>query len=49
MKISEVILKLTKFHPPVNEQHTCDTVKCGNPNQECTARANREESRSMMI
>jgi putative NIF3 family GTP cyclohydrolase 1 type 2 len=36
LKISEVILKLTKFHPPVNEQHTCDTVKCGNPNQECT-------------
>lgn len=36
MKISEVIAKLTAFHPPIGESHTCDTVKCGDPDQECT-------------
>jgi hypothetical protein len=36
MKISEVISKLCKFHPPVDENRTCDVVKIGNPEQECT-------------
>ena len=36
MLISEVIDKLIAFHPPVDEAHTCDTVKCGDPNRECS-------------
>lgn len=36
MKISEVISKISKFHPQVDENRTCDTVKCGDPEQECT-------------
>jgi len=36
MLISEVINKLSAFHPAVDEAHTCDTVKCGDPGQECS-------------
>lgn len=36
MLISEIINKLIAFHPAVDEAHTCDTVKCGNAEQECT-------------
>ena len=36
MKISAVLEKLHAFHPAVEEERTCDTVKCGNPEQECT-------------
>lgn len=36
MKISEVIEKIKAYHPPVDESHTCDTIKFGNPDQECT-------------
>lgn len=36
MKISEVIEKLKAYHPPVDESHTSDTIKFGNPDQECT-------------
>lgn len=37
MKIQEVIDKIKAFHPPLDHpEHTCDTVKCGDPNVECT-------------
>ena len=36
MLISEIINKLSAFHPAVDEVHTCDTVKCGDPSRECT-------------
>lgn len=36
MKIFEVISKLSAFHPPVNEERTCDGIKFGDPEQECT-------------
>lgn len=36
MKISEIISKISAFHPPVDESRTCDTVKFGDPEQECT-------------
>ena len=36
MKISEIIAKLQAFHPPIDESHTCDVVKYGDPEQECT-------------
>ena len=35
MKIYEAILKITGFHPPIDERFTCDVVKYGDPNQEC--------------
>lgn len=36
MKIQEIIDKLIAFHPEVGNPHTCDTVKVGDSNQECT-------------
>ena len=36
MKISEIIEALKAYHPPVDEEHTCDVVKYGDPDQECT-------------
>ncbi len=36
MLISEIINKLSAFHPAVDEVHTCDTVKCGDPSRECS-------------
>jgi len=36
MKISEIIQKLVAFHPPIDESHTTDVVKWGDPNKECT-------------
>lgn len=36
MTISEVISAISKFHPQIDESHTCDTVKCGDPEQQCT-------------
>lgn len=36
MKICEVIEKVTAFHPEIDATHTCDKVKIGDPNQECT-------------
>lgn len=36
LKIAEIIDKIKAFHPPIDESRTCDTVKCGNPDQECT-------------
>lgn len=36
MKISEVINRINAFHPPIDESHTCDTVKCGDPDRKCT-------------
>ena len=36
MKISEIIQKLVSFHPPIDESHTTDVVKWGDPNKECT-------------
>ena len=37
MKISEVITKLHEFHAPLDHpEHTCDTVKFGDPDRECT-------------
>ncbi len=37
MKISEIIEKLEAWHPPLmNPNRTADTVKCGNPEEECT-------------
>ena len=36
MKISEVISRISKYHPQIDESHTCDTVKCGDPEQVCT-------------
>ena len=36
MKISEIIEKLRAFHPPIDETHTSDVVKFGDPGQECT-------------
>lgn len=36
MTISEVIEKISRFHPQIDESHTCDTVKCGDPEQVCT-------------
>ena len=36
MKISEVIDKLIEFHQPYKNEKTRDTVKAGNPDQECT-------------
>lgn len=35
MRIAEVIEKIAACHPP-QSLFTCDTVKCGNPNQRCT-------------
>lgn len=36
MKISEIISRISNFHPPVDERKTCDVIKVGDPNQECT-------------
>lgn len=36
MKISDVIDILKKHHAPVDEAHTADVVKFGNPDQKCT-------------
>ena len=36
MKISEILDKIKAFHPPIDESHTRDTVKCGDISQECT-------------
>lgn len=36
MKISEVIERISKYHPPIDESHTSDVVKFGDPEQECT-------------
>jgi len=36
MKISEVIEKLKAFHPPIDEGHTTDVVKYGDPEQDCS-------------
>lgn len=36
MIISEIINALTAFHPQVDESRTCDTLKWGNAEQECT-------------
>lgn len=36
MKISEVIEKLKAFHPPIDETHTTDVVKYGDPEQDCS-------------
>ncbi len=37
MKINEVIKRIVEYHPPLNsDRPTCDTVKCGDPEQECT-------------
>lgn len=36
MKIFEVINKLKQCHPAIDEAHTCDVVKFGNTDQECT-------------
>lgn len=36
MKISEIISKISEFHPPVDETRTRDVVKFGDPEQECT-------------
>lgn len=36
MKISDVISSIIKFHPSIDEDHTTDVVKFGDPEQECT-------------
>lgn len=36
MKISDVIKKISNYHPPIDETHTTDVVKFGDPEQECT-------------
>lgn len=36
MNISTVIERISKYHPQIDEEHTCDIVKVGDPNQECT-------------
>ena len=37
MKIADVIKKLTSWHAPLDHpEHTCDTVKIGDPEVECT-------------
>jgi putative NIF3 family GTP cyclohydrolase 1 type 2 len=36
LKISEVLETLKRHHPPIDESRTCDTVKFGDPQQECT-------------
>lgn len=36
MKISRVISLISNYHPPVDESRTCDVVKFGDPEQECT-------------
>ncbi len=36
MKIQEVIERIEKYHPPVDESHTCDVVKVGDTGAECT-------------
>jgi putative NIF3 family GTP cyclohydrolase 1 type 2 len=35
MKILEVLNRIKEFHPPIDEEHTCDTVKTGDLNREC--------------
>jgi putative NIF3 family GTP cyclohydrolase 1 type 2 len=36
MKIIDVIEKIKQCHVPIDEAHTCDTVKFGDTEQECT-------------
>ncbi len=37
MTIQEILDKLKAFHAPLEHpEHTCDTVKCGDPGAECT-------------
>lgn len=36
MKISEVIEKIKRCHAPIDEAHTCDSIKFGDADQECT-------------
>lgn len=36
MKISEILNSLLNWHAPIDHPHTADTVKIGNPEQECT-------------
>ena len=36
MTHQEVIDKIIAYHPPIDEEHTCDGFKAGNPNAICT-------------
>jgi putative NIF3 family GTP cyclohydrolase 1 type 2 len=36
MKINEIVKKLNQFHPPVENPHTSDVFKYGDPEAECT-------------
>ena len=36
MTIEQVVNRLLTYHPPVDEDKTCDGFKCGNPADECT-------------
>jgi len=36
VKIKEIIQKLEAFHPPLGNPHTCDVVKIGNADEECS-------------
>lgn len=37
LKIQEIIRKLEQWHAPLDRPfHTCDTIKCGDPERECT-------------
>jgi len=36
MKISEILENLVQWHQPYENPKTRDTVKCGNPDTECT-------------
>ena len=36
MKIQEIIDRIRAFHPPMDESHSCDVFKCGDPRQECS-------------
>lgn len=36
MTIREVVDKILAYHPPLKRDVTCDSFKCGNPDDECT-------------
>jgi len=36
MKVSEILIRLKAYHAPIDESRTCDTVKFGDVEQECT-------------
>jgi len=36
VKISEIIEKIIAYHPPMDTTRTCDVIKYGNPDKECT-------------